>query len=46
MKIIFGSFRNATRDVKLADSTIGRKGAATIAMMDFCTLVFMRKRRA
>lgn len=26
MKIIFGSFRNATRDIKLTDSTIGGKG--------------------
>jgi hypothetical protein len=28
MKIIFGSFRNAARDEKLIDSTIGRKGGA------------------
>jgi hypothetical protein len=27
MKIIFGSFRKATRDEKLIDSMIGRKGA-------------------
>jgi hypothetical protein len=27
MKIIFGSFRNAARDEKLIDSTIGRRGA-------------------